>query len=681
MKLHGVVPVVVFLLASALPAPAAAKGSDNAPFWSAKMNATSFAKLQDDRLAHARAIVDKMIAAPGKRTIENTLKPYDDALLELDAVASQASLIENVHPDSGMRSAAETASQKADALSTEYSLNRGLYDALGAIDLTGADAETRYYVEKTLRDFRLAGVDKDEATRTRIKALRDELVLISQEFQRNIRGNKRTITASSAAELDGLPADYIERHKPGADGKITLTTEYPDAVPVFYYAKNEDLRKRMFMEYNSRAYPGNIETLQKLIKKRAELAQVLAYPSYADYITADKMVGSEKNAAAFIDQVVTASGPRAETEYRVLLDRKRKDVPDAAIVNAWESSYYQELVKKSEYNFDAQSVRPYFPYDRVKQGVLDVTATLFGVQFKRAKDAPVWHPSVECYEVFDGGKLAGRFYLDMHPRADKYSHAAQFDVHTGRTGRQIPEAALICNFPGGLAGDAGLMEHSDVRTFFHEFGHLLHTMFAGHHAWIGIGGIRTEHDFVEAPSQMLEEWTWDPGVLATFAKHHETGAPIPAELVKQMKRANDYGKGLQVRRQMVYAQVSLSCYNRDPATLDTDALAKEVTQRYQPFPFVEGTHFQCAFGHLDGYSAVYYTYMWSLVIAKDMFSQFDRKNLLAPGVAKRYREMVLTPGGSAPAAKLVENFLGRPFNNKAWTEWLNEDEGPSTSAN
>jgi thimet oligopeptidase len=317
----------------------------------------------------------------------------------------------------------------------------------------------------------------------------------------------------------------------------------------------------------------------------------------------------------------------------------------------------------------------------VKQGVLDVTATLFGVEFKRVKNAPVWHPSVECYEVYDGGKLAGRFYLDMHPRADKYSHAAQFDVRTGVAGKQIPEAALICNFPGGDSKDPGLMEHSDVRTFFHEFGHLLHTMFAGHHGWVGTGGIRTEQDFVEAPSQMLEEWTWDPAVLATFAKHYQTGAPIPAELVRQMKRANDYGKGLQVRRQMVYAQVSLSCYNRDPATLDTDALAREVTQRYQPFPFVEGTHFQCAFGHLDGYSAVYYTYMWSLVIAKDMFSQFDRKNLLAPGVAKKYREMVLTPGGSAPAAKLVEGFLGRPFNNKAWTEWLNEDEGPSTSVN
>jgi thimet oligopeptidase len=658
-----------------LPAAASAAPAPEAPFWRGHPDAATFGRTQDDRLARARADLERALAVTGKRTIENTLRPYDDALLERDAVSSQSDLMQNVHPDSALRAAAEQASQKVEALSTEMSLNRALYDALAAIDLSGADAETRYYVEKTLRDFRLAGVDKDEATRTKIRALRDSIVKTGQEFQRNIRSNRRTVTAEGAAELEGLPADYVERHKPGADGKITLTTDYPDAYPVFLYAKNEALRKRMYLEYGNRAYPDNIASLKRLIEQRDALAALLGFPNYAACITADKMVGSEQNAAAFIDRIVAASGPRAESEYKVLLARKRQDMPGAEVVNAWESAYYQELVKRSEYNFDAQSVRPYLAYDRVEQGVLDVTSRLFGVTFKRVKDAPVWHPSVECFEMYDGGKLAGRFYFDMHPRKDKYSHAAQFDVHTGVAGRQIPEAALICNFPGGEPGDPGLMEHGDVLTFFHEFGHLLHTLFAGRHRWVGTGGIRTEQDFVEAPSQMLEEWAWDPSVLATFAKHYRTGAPIPAALVMQMKRASEYGKGLQVRRQMVYAQVSLSCYERDPAGLDTDSLVASVTRRYQPFPFVEGTHMQCAFGHLEGYSAVYYTYMWSLVIAKDMFSQFDRQHLLAPGVAKRYRESVLVPGGSAPAATLVSNFLGRPFDDKAWTAWLNEDSG------
>jgi thimet oligopeptidase len=198
-------------------------------------------------------------------------------------------------------------------------------------------------------------------------------------------------------------------------------------------------------------------------------------------------------------------------------------------------------------------------------------------------------------------------------------------------------------------------------------------MFAGRQRWVGLGGVRTERDFVEAPSQMLEEWMRDPKVLATFAKHHESGEPIPADLVKRMVRANEFGKALGVRRQMVFARTSLTYYDRDPATVNTTEVTKALTEKYLPFPFVEGTHFQTAFGHLDGYSAVYYTYMWSLVIAKDLFSAFNHDDLFDPVVAGRYRLAVLAPGGSKPAARLVEDFLGRPFDEQAYRAWLNQE--------
>ena len=646
--------------------------ADDAPFWTNKPDAAAFNKLQDERLKLAQAALDRMLAVRGKRTVENTLVPYDEALLYLDAAGSQAGLMQEVHPDATFRSASEKISQRVSAFSTDLSLNRAVFDAITAIDLTTADAETRYYVERTLRDFRLAGVDKDEATRKKIKALRDELVLIGQEFSRNIRDDKRTVTVNNVSELEGLPKDYIDRHKPGPDGKITLTIDYPDSLPVFSYAKNEDLRRRMYIAYNNRAYPQNMAVLDRLIRTRHELANLIGFKSWADYITADKMVQSASNASSFIDRIVKASGERAEREYQTLVKRKQQDIKDATGINAWEFSYYSELVRKASYDFDTQSVRPYFTYDRVKQGVLDVTGKLFGVTFKQVKNAPVWHPSVECWEMFENGKLVGRFYLDMHPREGKYSHAAQFVVRTGVAGKQIPEATLVCNFPGGIIGDPGLMEHDDVQTFFHEFGHLLHSLFAGRHKWVGIGGISTEQDFVEAPSQMLEEWTLDASVLQTFAKHYKTNEPIPTALVKQMRRAGEFGEGLRVRRQMVYARLSLSIYDRTPDEVKTDALVKQITEQYQPFPFVEDTHFQTSFGHLDGYSAVYYTYMWSLVIAKDMFSQFDKGNMLAPGAAQRYRDKILAPGGSKPAAKLVEDFLGRPFNFDSWQKWLNE---------
>jgi Zn-dependent oligopeptidase len=647
-------------------------GASSRPFWTGMTDAASFDRAMDARLAHARALVERVVGQKAPRTIDNTLRVFDDVQLELDAVQQQAQLIQSVHPDAQIRAAAEKVSQRGSRLATEVSLNRGLFDAIASLDVGAADAETKYYVQRTLRDFRLAGVDKDEATRKRIQALRDELTEVGQAFDRNIREDLRTVK-TSATELEGLPRDYVARHKPDAAGTITLTIDYPDSLPVFSYARSEDLRKRMFMEYSNRAYPKNIDVLDKMIARRAELARLVGYGTWADYITADKMVGSAKNASDFIDRVVAASGPKAEREYAAMLKRKQQDVPSATGINAWERTYYAELVRKASYDFDSQSVRPYFAFDRVKQGLLDVTSRLFGVTYRQVKDVPVWDPSVEAYEMFQNGTLIGRFYLDMHPRPNKYNHAADFGIRTGIAGRQIPESALICNLPGGQAGDPGLMTHDDVTTFFHEFGHLVHALVSGRHQWVGVGGINTEQDFVEAPSQMLEEWTWDPATLATFATHHETNQAIPADLVRQMRRASEFGKALAVRQQMVYARLSLSVYDRDPKAVDTTQLVKELTAKYLPFPYVEGTHFQTSFGHLDGYSAVYYTYMWSLVIAKDLFARFDQTNLLAPEVARKYRDTILAPGGSKPAAALVQDFLGRPFDFKAWEAWLNRE--------
>ncbi len=642
------------------------------PFWSGNPDAKTFASLQELRLTNATNVLNELLSVKGTRTVKNTLTLYDEILIYLDAANSQSSLIEQVHPDESMRTTAEQLTQKVSAFATDISLNRGVYDALFAIDASDADPVTHYYLKRTLRDFRLAGVDKDDETRKRIKALRDELVAIGQEFSRNIREDKRTVTATSATELEGLPADFIARHKPNPDGTITLTIDHPDSVPVLSYAKSEDLRKRMYMEFNNRAYPKNLSVLDKLISKRHELANLLGFKNWADFATADKMIESGKNASDFIEKIADASRTKGVHDYQMLLQRKQIDTPQAVQVNAWEAGFLSETVRKSEFGFDAQSVRPYFPFERVMPGVLDVTSRLFGITFKKLERATAWHPSVECFEMFKDGTLAGRFFLDLHPRKDKYNHAAEFAIQSGVADKQLPEAALICNFPGGVEGDPGLMEHSDVVTLFHEFGHLLHHLLGGRQPWVGVSGIQTEWDFVEAPSQMLEEWAWDPATLATFAMHHQTNEPIPADLVRTMRRASEFGKGMQVRTQMSYARLSLSCHDREPRNVDTEELTKSIYEQYRPFKFVEGTHFQCAFGHLTDYSAVYYTYMWSLVIAKDFFRQFDRNNLLGTGTSRRYRDAILVPGGSKPASQLVRDFLGRDIDFKGWQDWLNE---------
>ena len=408
--------------------------------------------------------------------------------------------------------------------------------------------------------------------------------------------------------------------------------------------------------------------LQQLLEHRHSLAKLLGYAHYADYVTETRMIRSGKAAETFVDRIAALAEKQMQKDYDTLLERKRKDEPKAKDVNEWERGYLEEKVKRETYGFSAQTVRPYFQYTRVKQGVLDTTASLFGVQFKRVSDK-AWHPSVENFDVVRGTEIIGRFLLDMHPRKDKYKHAAQFTLQSGVTHRQIPVGALVCNFPDPKQGSA-LMEHKDVVTFFHEFGHLMHHIFGGAQRYVRFSGVATEWDFVEAPSQMLEEWAWDYEVLSKFAIHHESGEVIPQDLVKKMRAADEFSKGIQTRVQMFYAALSLAYYSNDPKGLDTTAILADLQKRYSPFAYVPETYFHLGFGHLDGYSAGYYTYMWSLVIAKDLLSAFQEKGLMNPDTAVRYRDQVLARGGAADASQLVESFLGRPYSFEAFERWL-----------
>jgi thimet oligopeptidase len=553
-----------------------------------------------------------------------------------------------------------------------------MYDRLSALRLElqsgggspdTADAATRHYVERTLRDFRRAGVDKDEPTRARIKALRDELTTLGQQFDDNIVADVRTLELD-VKDLDGLPDDFKRARAPGAHGKVALTTNNTDYQPFMTYATSATAREALWKLYRQRAHPKNAAVLVRMMAARRELANALGAATWADYITGDKMIGTRQNVADFIDRIAAASEKRMKADYAALLARRQRDRPDATRVDAWDSSFYQEKVKAEQYNFDSQSVRPYFEYSRVKQGVLDITSRMFGLTYRLVRDAEVWHTDVEVYDVLEGSTLLGRIYLDMFPRDNKYKHYAQFTLTSGKRGRTAPEGVLVCNFPKPGAEPA-LMQHSDVETLFHEFGHLLHHVLGGHTRWAGIAGVATEWDFVEAPSQMLEEWVWSPVALQTFATHQKTGKPIPADLVARMKAADEFGKGLYVRQQMFYASISLQLHERDPQGLDLRGVVSELQERLTPYRFVDDTYFEESFTHLNGYSAIYYTYMWSLVIAKDMFTVFDRAGLLDKEAAMLYRKHVLEPGGSAPAADLVKNFLTRPYSFQAFEDWLN----------
>ena len=660
---------------------AAAAGAQNVlqaqpPLWSAKPDAAAFEKIENGRLDAAQKAIDAIVSVKGPRSIDNTLANYDEALRQINAAIYFSSLMEAVHPDAAFRDRATAMTRKISAVQTALSLNRGVYQGLAAVPLAHADPATQYYVRRQLLEFRLAGVDKDDAARARLKVLNDELTEEQSAFERNINDGQKIIEVRDAAELKGLPQDYIDGHKPGKDGVIHITTDYPDYIPAMNFAVSESFRRRFFLAFNTRAFPQNRDVLMKMLRTRHEIAALLGYKSWADYNAADKMIVNGARIAQFIQELDAASRPIADREFQMLLAEKRKSDPKATTIGLEERSYYQELVRRSSFDFDSQSVRPYLPYPRVKQGILDTAATLFHVTFQREEGVPAWNPDVETWQVLDGGQVVGRFYLDMHPRPGKFSHAEMVPVLDGIRGKQLPEAVLICNFPRPTANDPGLMEFGDVQTFFHEFGHLIHFILGGRQSWAGISGLTMESDFVEAPSQMLEEWIESPQVLATFARDYKSGKPIPAELVLRMKRASAFGRGAYVDQQGGYAALSYEIYDLNPKDVDVDAIADRDMRKYTPFTPLPGTHMYASFGHLAGYSSAYYTYMWDKVIAEDFFEQFDANNLLAGDAPMRYRRAVLEPGGSVSANDLVKNFLGRPQSMEALKRWMAVEFGP-----
>lgn len=667
------VGVIGLVLAAALSGFAQEKAKTQAPIWTGKPDATAFEKIENDHLAAAQRSLDQMVAVKGKHTVANTLTAYDEAIHQFNSSAYMAGLMEHVHPDKAFRDKAAEMTRKTSAAITAMALNQDVYKALEDIDLSNTDKATQYYVKRQLLQFRLAGVDKDKATRDKIRELNDQLTELQSKFGENIAEGTKTVTVTDKSELDGLPEDYIARHKPDADGKITITTDYPDYLPVEKFAKSDALRRKLYIAFQSRAYPVNKDVLMDMIRTRNAIANTLGYASWADYNAADKMIQRGQKIDDFIKQVDEASSPIAKREFEMLLAEKKKTDPNAKGLETYESSYYSELVRRSQFNFDSSSVRPYLPYQQVKTGILDTAQKLFKLEFKQEPGAPAWDPLVETFDVYDHGKMIGRFYLDMHPRAGKFTHAEMVPVLDGIKGKQLPEATLVCNFPAPTKDDAGLMEFGDVETFFHEFGHLMHWILAGQQPYAGISGITMESDFVEAPSQMLENWMHSAPVLTTFARHYKTGEPIPAELLERMNRAQAFGRGLWVQTQNSYTALSYDIYNRDPKSVSLDEITRQDAEKYTPYQFVPDTYMYASFGHLAGYSSAYYTYLWDKVIAQDFFGQFDQANPLLGEAPMKYRKAVLEPGGSESANDLVKNFLGRPQNTKAFQAWMGEE--------
>jgi thimet oligopeptidase len=673
------------------PEPTAtATSADMLHLWSGLNTAEEAQAWVESHLQASRDRIAELLAAKTARSTTETLALYDQAAWHLRMAGSQAHVMFMVHPLASVRDATQALSQVVAAEGVKLSLNRDVYQALEKLDASKEDAATKYYLERTLLSYRLAGVDRDDATREKIRELADKSTELGMRFARTVQDDVRKIEVADPNELRGLPADFLERFgvhaseaqngQLVADGPVTLTTDPPVLAPVMTYAASSALRRRMYLAYNDRGYPTNAPVLLDLLKTREEMAEVLGFRSWADLATVDQMMGSAANMRKFLSDVEHAARETAQREFTELESFVRSRDAKALPLTLSDARFWEEQYRRSYYDFDSQSVRPFFPYEQVEAGILTIAGKLFGVRFERNTSAAVWHSDVKAFDVFEATQSAsnptGRIYLDMHPREGKSKWFSECSLVGGVLGKQAPEASLVCNFPQPNDKDPGLLQYSDVVTYFHEFGHLMHEILGGRQRWAGQSGIATEGDFVEVPSQMLEEFFERADVLRSFAKHYQTGEPIPEETVTRMTRASAHGRALSTLTQVMYATYSMETHDRRAAELDLDTLLREGYDRFSKYEFVDGNRMYAAFTHLVGYTSNYYTYLYDKVIALEFFAEFagqPHDELLTGAVAQRYRNVVLETGGSKPAKEIVHDFLGRETSMEALRSWIGRE--------
>lgn len=609
------------------------------------------------------------------------LNAYQQTFLQVDALEGWSSLLFNVHEDEKIRNVAQACEQKISKFKSDFFLDPDIFKVFQRIkDLEtsphDADQQAQRVYDLLIREFKRNGVQQSQEVRKRLSVINEEITQLSQDYLKNINQDRREITLN-VKDLQGLTEDFIKPRTDAQTKKVKISTDYTDYFPVMQYASKREVRKQLYQLFMQRGYPQNKPVLEKLLKLRHEYAKTLGYDNWAQYHAEDKMAQKDQTIEQFINHLNDITKSVAQKEKQLLLTYLQKDEAQANTLEVWDRLYYTNLVQKDLFKFDPQQVRDYFEYNAVKNGIFDLYAELFGLEFVSVQNPVVWHPQVEQYEVKVGGKLLGKFYLDMHPRANKYKHAAMFPLQTGIKGGQIPIATLVCNFPEPKKGVK--MEHKEVVTFFHEFGHLIHQLLAQQSTWLRLSGISVEWDFVEAPSQILEEWAFDETVLNRFARNSKN-EQMPKELLQQLKASSEFAKALGISVQLFYAAYSFYLHHEEP-TFDLLAKNKELYEKYAPFPFDDQSFFFANFGHLVGYSSGYYTYQWSLVIAKDLFTRFQKEGLMNLSTAREYAEKILAPGSMKSAGDLVKDFLGRPYQLDAYQKWLTNGQAQTQEEN
>lgn len=625
--------------------------------------------------AEARVKLEKDLAAliaipQAERTFENTIMGYERAFDNYGNALGMSGFLSYVSTDKQFRDAANDLQMQISQYMVDVATRRDVYKAIREYTDTNPrlDPVQAKLVKEMLIGFKNSGMDLNDADLEKFKALNKEKAEYIIKFDKNIQEYKDPLSVTQE-QLRGLGEDYIQKLSKTDDGKYLVTLDYPDYVPFMQNADDEQARKELEFKFNRRGGQENVELLEKTLTLRREIARLLGYKNHAELRLEDRMAKNPKTVMAFLKDLQKKLKPLGKKEDKEMIAYKNsKTGKNSRTLYSWESGYWSNKFRKENLELDSEKIKEYFPSQVVIDGMLDLFGGVFGITFEPV-DIPVWHPDVKAFKIKDkaSGELVAYFYMDLYPREGKYKHAACFGLVEGEEKQdgtyQIPFVAIVANLNKPSGDTPSLLKHSEVETLFHEFGHVLHNALTKA-KYSAFSGTSVSWDFVEAPSQMLERWAWDPQVLKKISKHYKTGEALPDDLIKRMIAAKNFGAGGMYLRQDFFAQYDMTLHTAD-TTPDTTKLYFELTKKIRGLPLTKGTIPQASFGHImGGYDAGYYGYLWSEVIAEDFFGEFKKNGIFNPETGLKFRREILEKGGTLDEEKMVENFLGRPADNK-----------------
>ncbi len=610
---------------------------------------------------------------PASSNFANTVAEVEDSTTEFGNLINPVTFLKYVSPNEAVRAAADTCETEVSQFYVELYTREDLYRAIknASEKNESLDAASDQLVKEYLVGFKRNGLELSTEGRKTYLEKKKALVKLEADFSTNLNEYKDELVLS-LAELDGMPEAYLKGLKRTDDGKYRVDLSYPSYYPFMENAKNVDARKRLEFKFNRRGGEKNRDLLRAAIKLRQELATLLGYKNHAEFVLERQMAKKPETVDGFLKPLIGKLQAKGQQDLADMLAFKKRDDAAASSIDAWDWRYYANQVKKEKYQFDGEKVREYFPMDVVLKGMFEIYQTMLGVQFV-AVDAPKWNSDVQLFKVMDGARTVAYFFMDLYPREGKYGHAAAFTLVNGylqANGKyRAPVASIVANMNPPSEGNPSLLEHSEVETLFHEFGHIMHqTLTTARYSTFS--GTNVNRDFVEAPSQMLENWVWEPSALAKLSGHYlDKSKPLPEELIQKMVAAKLHNSGILYLRQASFATLDMEYHTQAPA--DSTEVYARAMKDVMMIPIQEGTYPEASFGHLmGGYDAGYYGYLWSEVYAADMYSRFAKDGLLNAKTGADYRNMILAPGGTRSAFSLITDFLGREPNQDAFLKSL-----------